>query len=170
MSLRTLILIVLCTVFALLGACALNPMAGGDEHAETYYLDAAGGFAIEHPTDWNRSGGREGAPVRWAEPGGEATATVTSLAPEQATGGYRRLLQDYAARLPGLTVAQEETVEFAAGTPALRINAATGETAYLLFLVTTARRAFVLEFAAPPGRFDERRPLFMEMADSFTPL
>lgn len=170
MSLRSLKPIFLCTLLALLGACALNPFGGGDEHAETFYLDATGGFTIAYPATWKRSTGTNGAPVRWHDPKEEVTAAVTAFAPEQATGGYRRLLQDYAARHPGFTVAGEETVELASGVPALQVRGASADTAYLLYLITTRRRALVLEFAAVPERFDERRPLFREIADSFAPL
>lgn len=155
---------------ALLVSCALNPLAGDTEDAETFYLDAAGGFAIEYPAHWQRLPQTSPSTVRWMAQGEggqepEILAAVTSLEPTEAVGGYERMLADFTAAHPGFVLGARDEVEI--GTiPALQITGhMTGRT-LLAFFVTTYQRAFLLEFSARADRFDRHRPLFREIADS----
>lgn len=147
---------------------------GGPEHAETYYIDAPNGFAMEYPADWIKAR-KESASVAWQPPPGkdgakEVMAAVTSFSPSEAPGGDDRMLSDFAAARPGFVLTSEERMDRPGGTPGLRVLGHTPTRVILALFITTGLRAFIIEFYAPPQWFDSYRPIFEEMADSFTVL
>lgn len=161
-----LILPALLCLAALLAGCALNPLSDKGGEAETYYLDAGRGFAIDYPSAWTRQRSAEGASVHWTPDEGESLATVTSLPPAAAVGGYARMLADFTASRPGFVLTGREEVELDDGTPALQVLGHTPSRTLLAIFVTTRRRALILEYSAPPASFDRHRPLFWAMAAS----
>lgn len=165
---RPALLALLCLA-ALLGACSLAPFGGGEE-VEAYYVDAGRGFAVAHPATWARQREEEGASVRWLPGAAEGIVAVTSLPPAAGVGGYERMLADFAAARAGFVPAGREEIVLGDGTPALQVRGRTPASSHLAVFVTTRRRVLVLEYAAPPGRFDRNLPLVRAMAASLTVL
>lgn len=143
-----------------------------------YYLDANLGIALEHPQHWPRQK-RIVDPDpdsrltvswqprrRWGK-APELDMTLTSLPPQRAVGGFATLLSYYLERHPEVgTLGQKEVA--VAGLPGLRLEGSTGQRQVLVYLVTSAQRAVVLEFSATPAQFEVHRPLFERIADSLT--
>lgn len=163
-------------------SCAFGPGSPSDPAAMpmAYYLDANLGVALEHPQYWPRQ-------KRVVNPDPDAQLTVswqprrrwglapelgmtlTSLPPKRAVGGFATLLQRYRERRPEVVSSnQVETV--IAGLPGLRLEGSTGQRELLVYFVTSAQRAVILEFSASPAKFAANLPLFEKIAASLTML
>ena len=142
----------------------------GPEYVETYYIDAPNGFAIGYPAAWGKEK-RAGSVIWHPPPGSEAEAEVmakvTSFSPSDVPGGYDRMLSDFTAAHPGFVLASKEQRAGEEEGPALRVLGRTPSRAILALFITSRLGAFIVEFSAPPQRFDSYRPIFEEMADSF---
>ncbi|MBE0595737.1 MAG: hypothetical protein IH614_00545, partial [Desulfuromonadales bacterium] len=77
------------------------------------------------------------------------------------------LERDFHAAHPDFTL-QSRQEKLLPAAPARELIGQTAERALQVYLLTSSQRAFVLEFSAPPADFDRMRPLFEEMAESFT--
>lgn len=173
---RPVLTLLLCTLAALLSACAPEPPGkGGVEAAETYYIDAALGFAIEYPADWTRVRVQTAPTVRWFPKiekgrGTEILFTVTSFPPSEVPGGTERMLSDYVVSHPGFVLTAKEQIALSGTTPALQVLGYTSLRTILALFITSSQRAFVLEFSTLPEYFDQNRPFFEKMAGTFKAL
>lgn len=171
--LRPVLMLFLCTLAALPSACAPEPAGKkGAEATETYYIDAALGFAIEYPADWTRVKVPTAPTVRWFPKTGKSReidvmAAVTSLPPSEVAGGSERMLSDFSATHPGFVLTAREQIALSGATPALRVLGYTPHRTILVLIVTSSRRALVLEFSTLPEYFDQFRPVFEKMIDTF---
>lgn len=163
-----------------LSGCAPGPGPTDPPTARpmAYYLDANLGIALEHPQHWPRQK-RIVDPDpdsrltvnwqprrRWGK-APELGMTLTSLPPQRAVGGFATLLRYYLQRRPEVVSShQQETA--VAGLPGLQLEGSTAQRQLLVYFVTSAQRAVVLEFSTTPAQFEAHRPLFEEIADSLT--
>lgn len=173
MNMRALrVLLALISILALLAGCALVPgKEGVPEMEKTYYFDAELGFTIDYPAAWSRLRSRSEPAVRWRDGAdGDIRAVVASRPLGPTTGGYDKMLAIFTLGHPDLVLAERREVKLGDTVPALRLTGSTVQRTILAFLVKTDKRAYVLEFSAPSEHFPEFRPLFEEMARSFTPL
>lgn len=162
--------------FALLlliaSGCSWPAGLTGNNDRERYYFNANLLFAIEHPLSWSRvkSLSRKESTLGWTAPAEEGRAPaqtiVRSLPPSQATGGEERLEKEFLAAHPGFTITSREQ-EFLPAAPASRLTGYLPTRTFLVYFITSARRAFTIEFSAAPEDFDRYRPRFREMAESF---
>lgn len=166
----------------LIGLSGCAPGANAPANPTTlpmaYYLDANLGIALEHPQHWQRQKRKISLDpdarltVNWQPRGrwGQAPElgmTLTSLSPQRAVGGFAALLRYYLERHPEVSSTLQEEAAVA-GLPGLRLEGSSGERRVLVYFVTSAERAVVLEFSAPPAQFEAHRPLFEKIADSLT--
>ncbi|BCR04630.1 hypothetical protein DESUT3_16990 [Desulfuromonas versatilis] len=164
-------------------SCCSGPgqITGGDKRIqETYYYDANLEFALEHPRKWTRTRvAAEGYPqvpyaIRLGPPArkdeaGQIRVTITSIPPTLARGGYAALQANYLQASPGFVLESEAAVPLTY-TPAWQVTGQNAERTALVYLITSNRRAYIIELSAPTAAFDKYRPVFEALAQSFLPL
>ncbi len=158
-----------------LSGCAAKGSAEGGDSASApsvFYVDANLGFAIKHPQNWQRSrpGERQEHPTTiWSPPAGyhqDLSLTVTALTPEEAVGGFGRLLEIFRQGQPAFTVGGNESLDLPDGA-ARRVIGTTPNRSWLLLLVTARRHVFILTASAPSADFDANRGFFDDLLESF---
>jgi len=170
---------------ALLGAlllcgCGARPgTSAGESPKKTYYFDAELQFAIKIPSEWHLSRGEgqepESCTVRWyaatdAEEGESvAQATVVACPIEHWPAEAETMRAEQLAALPGLTLEpREDLAPASGGGESLEGRDATRR--YLITLLPTEERGYIVTLSAPLGAFEKNRPLLEEMLASFEPV
>jgi hypothetical protein len=161
----------LVVLLAVMCGCAGPAPDGTTGKARTeYYLDANLRFVIEHPQGWQRQPTLEKGSNRvvWLAPitGDVVGLTVISMAPALVTGGFDSLLTRFAQDHPEFTPRGIEKLDLP-GAPARQALGSTPDSTWLVVLITSSQRAFILQFIAPQDRFEAWRPVFDEMLESF---
>lgn len=169
------LLLLLCLTMA--SGCSLPGLGGNDKPVKTsYYLDANLGLGIAVPRAWSVAPSTCPRPdfdpctVRWKGAGGSNLAMmIESLPPHLASGGYDSLLAYFQKAHPGFETTSIKPLALA-GAPGRQLTGHTPARSYLTTLITTANRAFVIEFSAPHEHFDGYRALFDYLLGTFTAL
>lgn len=148
------------------------------EHKETYYFDAELAFAIEYPSAWKVVRGDGGEPesctVRWQSPldqgRAEPVARLVVIACPVARwpGGLGEMREGFLATNPTLNLTEEKGVELPGGKGLMLVGTDPLRTCMTTFLVS-ASRGYMVSFSAPSVEFENYRPLFAEMLESFQP-
>lgn len=152
--------------------------AGGHEHKETYYFDAQLTFAIEHPSEWIVVRGKgeetESCTVRWLSPPAREETEPVALAEVVACplarwpGGREKMREHFLAMHPALRLSEEKQVKLPGGKGLMLVGSDPLRT-YMTTILASASRGYILTFSAPIVDFENYRPLFVEMLESFQP-
>ena len=114
---RRFLLLLGLALLLMLCACSHPQKSPEIPEQTTYYIDANLGFAVEHPQDWARTvsatqpdttGTISWTPLPGAAP---ASLAVTAMTPQQAVGGFDRLLEIFTADTPGFTTTDREPLD-----------------------------------------------------------
>ncbi len=175
-------LLVVCLLSLVLAACSgpKETAGSGKRIQETYYYDANLEFALEHPRKWERkrvaAERYPGIPyaIRLSPQAKKGTASpasvvITSIPPTLARGGYAALQQSFLETTPGFSIDSEKQVSLTY-TPAWLVEGKAGDRSFLVYLVTSNRRAYIIEISAPASVFEDFRLIFEDLARSFLPL
>jgi hypothetical protein len=168
-------------LLALASGCAPRPAeeAGILEHKETYYFDAELAFAIEYPSDWKleRGSGRppESCTVHWqsstqkdhTEP--VVRAAVVACPLSHWPGEPVAMMADFLASRPALQISEEKEIALPGG-KATRLLGKDASRTHLAVFMRTMSRGYIVSFSTPGSDFENHRPLFDEMLESFRPL
>ncbi len=170
---------------ALLGACLVFGCTVGPEgpgstgQKKSFYFDAELQFAVEFPTEWRLRRGRgqepESCSVYWyaPAPAGEAEAaaeaTVVACPSSRWPEGADAMRDELLAAHPGLTLERRQGVALPTGAGEL-LEGRDASRHYLVTVLPTERRGYIVSLSAPVDAFEALRPLFEEMLDSFEPV
>ncbi len=153
-------------------ACATNPAPEElTSYPTAHHLNAELGFTLTLPQSWKPLAEQDLPPqtAGWQGPHRPKDRTLpprfilTSTSPSRWTGGFDRMREAYVASHPSLTLTAEQSVDLPSGT-AWEIVGTDDRYAYRVFFLTTATRAFILEFSAPVEKRSE-----YEIAQSVEP-
>lgn len=176
-------IILLCLIpllLALSSGCARRPAgeAGILEHMETYYFDAELAFAIEYPSGWRseRGSGRppESCTVHWQSPSQKdiaepvVRAAVVACLLSHWPGGLTAMRAEFLAGRPALNISEEKEVVLPGGKGIMLVGNDASRTHLAVFL-ETENRGYIVIFSTPGGDFENYRPLFEEILESFQP-
>jgi len=159
--------------------CGARPGTSGESLKKTYYFDAELQFAIETPSQWRMSRGDgkepESCTVRWqaAAPAGEggpaAQATVFACPAARWPTGADGMRTELLTAHPGLTLGPREALAPPAGGAEI-LEGHDASRHYLVTLLPTEERGYIVILSAPIVSFEELRPLFEEILASFEPV
>jgi len=159
--------------------CGARPGNSGETLKKTYYFDAELQFAIEIPSTWrlSRSDGQapESCTVHWqdATPAGNgepaAQATVFACPATRWPTGADAMRTELLTAHPGLTLGPREELDSSAGEAEI-LEGHDASRHYLVTLLPTEERGYIVILSAAVGSFEEIRPLFEEILASFEPV
>ena len=164
----------------LLAACSfIAPKTVGGMAKQSYYFDANLKFSVSYPADWIRvSTATAAAPdtVAWAPKehvlalGGPGTLfRVVSRPPARWRDDAAAMRAAFAAAHAEAVLDKNQPAALPAG-PAHSFLAHSPKRTFLVYMVTTSERDYLLEFSAKPKSFEKLVPLFRDIAATFSPL
>jgi hypothetical protein len=178
---RTISLLCLISLlFTLSSGCATRSAeeAGVLEHLETYYFDAELAFTIEYPSDWKLERGSGPPPESCtvhlqssvlkenADP--VVRAAVVACALSHWPGGAEAMQAGFLAERPDLSISEQKEVVLPGGKATMLLGNDASR-AHLAVFLRTESRGYIVTFSTPSRNFENYRPLFDEILESFQP-
>jgi hypothetical protein len=164
----------------LLAACSfISPKTVGGMAKQSYYFDANLKFSVSYPETWKRVSAATAADsetVAWAPkehglalgaPG--VLFRVVSRPPAHWKDDAAAIRADFAAAHAEAVLDKNQLETLPAG-PAHSFLAHSPKRTFLVYLVTTSERDYLLEFSAKTKAFEGLVPLFRDIAATFRPL